>query len=255
MLKLLSVNIERDRHTDKILNLISKTSPDVVCLQEVCDFDLERFAEKIGEFFYFSPMIKHVEKDRNYNSGIAIFSKYQFENVYEDYYYKNKEDLYVCGIGGHQDTPMVLLSVNIEKDGEVFNILNTHFIKSNLEGGYPDEFQLLQVESLLSALNKHEEVIVCGDLNAPRGMPIFSKISEKYTDNIDQKYTRSLDSELHRRPDLELMVDGLFTSKHYLAKNMYFETGVSDHYAIVADIEKVKQISSPHLEFSSVLSA
>ena len=38
---------------------------------------------------------------------------------------------------------------------------------------------------------------------------------------------------------LGLMVDGLFTTPKYIASNVKLEPGVSDHMAIVANIEKV----------------
>lgn len=239
MLKILSVNIEYDRHIDKVQKLIDDLDPDIICLQEVMKEDVPVFAKQINGEYYFSTM--NFEESSEFIDGIAIISKHKITRTSEDYYYKNKVRSRTR-LGKHiQGSMMVLLGAEIEKDGEHFNILNTHFLKTSIEGGFPDEFQFTEIKSLINSLSKHKEFILCGDFNAPRGMEIFTTLAEKYKDNIDPKYTSSLDPVLHRRPDLELMVDGLFTTPEYKVTEMYFQDGVSDHFAIVAEVLKVSQ--------------
>lgn len=81
--------------------------------------------------------------------------------------------------------------------------------------------------------------MLAGDFNAPRGGESFSAIAARYRDNIPPNYQTSIYAPLHRSgQDLELMVDGLFTTPGYRAENVELTSGMSDHYAIVADIEK-----------------
>ena len=78
----------------------------------------------------------------------------------------------------------------------------------------------------------------------------FDRIARKYKDNIPKKYKTSLDQNLHRVKGLQYMVDGLFTTPGYKASNVKLVDGVSDHVAIVADIEKVRK---PYTNFGFVL--
>src|SRR3989344_3677090 len=130
----------------------------------------------------------------------------------------------------------VLLSMVIIKYNNRFTLGTTHFTLS--EDGKADENQRRDLEKLLTILNDFEELILCGDFNAPRGEEIFSKISSRYKDNIPLEYETSLDSNLHRAKGLKLMIDGLFTTPHYQAGNVRLIEGVSDHCAITAKISR-----------------
>lgn len=251
MLKLVSVNIEGDKYLDKIINLIERINPDVVCMQEVFENDASDFARKFGMKHIFSPMANETNDGKYSKFGIAIFSKLPILSETENYYYGVKNELppFEASYGNLEwmKYGMSLTSVVVGlpagrqgKDKEEFTVATTHFLKSTTEGGMANDFQRNNVKKLLDAMERLGSFVLGGDFNAPRGMEIFDTISSKYKDNVDPKYTRSLDPDLHRRPDLELMVDGLFTTPEYEVAHMHFETGVSDHYAIVAEVEKVK---------------
>ena len=65
---------------------------------------------------------------------------------------------------------------------------------------------------------------------------LFEKI---YKDNIPQKIKTTIDKKIHKsKKDIQLVVDALFTSPAYAAKKVKVVAGVSDHMAIVAEINK-----------------
>lgn len=257
MLKLLSVNIERKRHLDKIIALIDRVQPDVVCMQEVFEDDVMLLAETLQNqsnkevVIHFTPIIFKTDDgidktEEEYRDG--QFSLMPFGNLIlttlpatdfnEQYYYGSKEDLKIHRSGVYTDIALALSSVRVKKDDAVFHIATTHFCKNEV-GSVASDFQRERIVGLLEALKNLKDVIVCGDFNAPRGGEIFTLLAERYQDNIAPEYTTSLDPDLHRAGPLPYMVDGLFTTPEYKVTHMHFETGVSDHYAIVAEIERV----------------
>lgn len=80
-------------------------------------------------------------------------------------------------------------------------------------------------------------IIFCGDFNAPRGRQIWSILSSKLKDNVPNEITTTIDGNIHRAGNLQLVVDGLFTSSNYKVCDVQVISGVSDHCAIVAGIE------------------
>ena len=75
-------------------------------------------------------------------------------------------------------------------------------------------------------------------MNAPRGNETFSRLEEKYKDNIPREYKTSIDQNLHKVKGIQFMVDGLFTTPVYKASNVKLVDGISDHMAVVAEINK-----------------
>jgi endonuclease/exonuclease/phosphatase (EEP) superfamily protein YafD len=131
-----------------------------------------------------------------------------------------------------------LLMAEIKVKNTLFQIATTHFTWSG-EGIVNDE-QRKDYEALKKFLNKFEEMIFCGDLNTPRGFEIWDDLAKKYTDNIPQEIYTTIDKNLHKSGlDIRLVIDALFTSKHYVAKNVRVVPNTSDHMAVVGEIERV----------------
>lgn len=244
MLRLISHNVDHDKHFPAITAMCEKVSPDAFCALEIYEKDLERFEVFFNSKGHFVPAcymsVPDPEKKMThcYLRGAAFFSKYPIISFTYTYYFRDEHSLVVKVPGDAIDIAMALCEAVVEKDGVPYKICFTHFSKSPLEGGDADDTQRANLQKLFSILDTKGEFVLCGDFNAPRGKEIFSTISERYTDNIPTTCTRSLDPDLHRRPDLELMVDGLFTTPAFHASDVHFETGVSDHYAIVANISR-----------------
>lgn len=237
---LVSLNIEGDKRLDTIISFLQKNNPEVVCLQEVFEKDFLTIKEKTGMVGYFAPMtiIKISGIASNFTvCGVAILTKLTVEKIWSPFYYFGKGALMPYAVKNDQNTVnKVLLSITLAKNNKHFTIATTHFTWS--DGGKADENQRRDVEKLLKFLDGFDELILCGDFNAPRGGEIFSKISSKYKDNIPIEYETSIDSKLHRAKGLKLMIDGLFSTPHYQIKNVRLIEGVSDHCAITAEVSR-----------------
>ncbi len=246
-MKLISLNIELNKHRDKVLSFLKKENPDVICLQEILEEDFPIYKkdlemEGVLEMWYLMNFIKdsHHAKLNGQKHGVAIFAKRILSSGFI-YYNGSKENINESTNEFPLDKPIqdnnVLLWIETENDKrEKFKFMTTHLPVT--KNGDTTDYQLEIVSKLLKKLEEIPEFILCGDTNAPRGKEAFSLLANKYKDNIPEEYQTSLDQNLHRVKGLMYMVDGLFTTPGYKAENVKLIDGVSDHMAIVADIEK-----------------
>ncbi len=259
MIRIVSVNIQEDLHIDKITKLLEKEAPDVVCMQEVFQSDLEHFEKTFsmksvfaGRAFRLSPMNPHLPEKL---CGNAIFTKKKILSTNTYYYYKSSEEIPVF-----RDSPDLrkeieplnypVVVARIVHEEKEYTIATTHLPVTY--HGEEADFQTECVKKLLEYFQKFLEIIFTGDMNAPRGGKAFGEFCKVYKDNIPLEYTTSLDSDLHKASKEALatqakalgipgyMVDGLFTTPHYIAQNVRLVGGVSDHMAVVGEVDKVK---------------
>jgi len=250
MIKLVSVNIEGDKHLDLVEAFLHKEQPDVVCLQEVFKSDFLKLEEKLEMTGIFKSMGKYgLEPERgDFDIGVGILSHLPFEYT-DAVYYSGKEDSVHNVIVRIDEDPQkyykVLVYGRVKKGEEEFTIGTTHFTWT--PNGKVDDTQRRDLTKLLEVLQGIPQIVFCGDFNAPRGREIFDTISQHYTDNIPQEYTTSIDLNLHRAGE-ELrgkprMIDGLFSTSQYHVQNVRLQDGVSDHLAIVAEIKRYDRTS------------
>lgn len=252
-LSLISVNIEQSRHLDRVLPFLTSRMPDVLCLQELYETDIPRFAEVLGSVSHsFAPMMLRDEGEgKTAVMGIGIFSRLPVRSQATDFYHRGSDPEvpydYTDLESRNRTHSGILLSSILEKDGVDFTIATTHFTWS--ERGEATDYQRRDMQALLGILNTKGEFVLCGDFNAPRiheGQPgeVFSMLSSRYKDNIPAQYETSIDASLHRNgkdhPDelADKMVDGLFTTLAYAASGVELHTGLSDHCAITATISR-----------------
>src|SRR5258708_36372804 len=127
--------------------------------------------------------------------------------------------------------------VRVEKGEEKYTVANTHFTWA--PNGETSDLQREHFKKLMEILDGVKDLsVLCGDFNAPRGSDIYTKLSQKFTDNIPAEVTSTLDPQLHRVGDKQLVVDGMFTGNGYAAENVQVMCGVSDHCAVVGELEK-----------------
>ena len=200
-LKLVSLNIERHKHLDLVGRFFSQLRPDVVCLQEVFQHDLERLsAAAETAFCAFEPMGRLPQEPQPGIMGIAILSRSPIKNT-QAHYYAGQPGVIEDAIIGVPQTfsniSKILLRADIDHDGTVFRIGTTHFTWT--PDGNPDAFQRAHIVKLLAFLEEIGDFVLCGDFNAPRGGEIFGMLSSKYKDNIPLHYKTSLDISLHRQ--------------------------------------------------------
>jgi endonuclease/exonuclease/phosphatase family metal-dependent hydrolase len=234
--KIVTLNIERSKHLDRVLPFLEREQPDVLCVQELCAADAERFREVIGEHFVTVPLASHTVDGGECLFSIGIFSCHPISKK-EVRYHHGSIDGVPSFKGSDQSTiNRAFLWCDIAKDEEVFRIGTTHFTWT--PDGEADDTQRREVEDLLQIIGEQDEIVFTGDFNAPRGKEIFSRIAECYRDNVPSEYITSIDSTLHRAGALPHMVDGIFSTPGYIVSNVRMVCGVSDHCAIVAEIEK-----------------
>lgn len=236
-LKLISVNIERSKHLSRVLPFIETEKPDVLCVQELMEYDIPALESVMGTRAHYAPMSRHPAEDRMGMIGIAIFST-QASSAESRYYVNDGPPEQVFDFASaatkHATEAHVLALARVHDGAHEIAIGTTHFTWT--PDGEADDFQRADLAALFAVLPN--EIALCGDFNAPRGREIFSRIAERYRDNIPAEYATSIDGDLHRAGHLPYMVDGLFTTPHYAAKDVRLVKGVSDHMAIVATIEK-----------------
>ncbi len=241
-LSLVSVNIEWDKHLDTVLPFLREERADVTCVQELLEQDIALFEEACGQLIMYSP-VGYLERGTMLTIGCGIFSRVPFIERGERYYVGARDTIRVddekSDIGTH-----VLSYGSFAKEGVEYRIATTHLTWS--KDGESTAEQLEDLNKLFAELDSIGEFALCGDFNAPRGRETFSRLAAKYQDNIPTECTTSIDMRVHKTKDIPeararvatYMVDGLFTTPGYSAKDVRLQFGVSDHAAIVATIEK-----------------
>lgn len=244
-MKLVSINIELNKHYRTVLDFLKQENPDVICLQELLEDDFENFKKVLGKQGIFKTHTRvgeepHLQDIKEKKGGVAIFAN----NIVDSgsIYYEGSEDnllkTYSEYVTGENNKNSVLVWIDTkDSDGKSYRFATTHVPVT--KGGESTPYQLEIIDLLLKELDSLGEFVLCGDMNAPRGKETFSRIAKKYKDNIPEEYKTSLDQNLHRVKNLQHMVDGLFTTTKYQVSNVKLIDGISDHMAIVADINKI----------------
>lgn len=243
-MKLISLNIELNKHYDTVLNFLKKENSDVICLQELLEEDFDRFKKELnmkGVFKVFNYLFAEpplYEDIRGKKQGVAIFAKNIFDSG--SIFYEGKEENlskpfeeYISDKKIYKNRVLLWADVK-DENGIMFKYIVTQMPVT--KEGESSPYQLEVVDSLLKKLDSFEEFVLCGDMNAPRGNETFARLEKKYKDNIPLEYKTSIDQNLHRVKGIQFMVDCLFTTPTYKASNVRLIDGVSDHMAVVADI-------------------
>ncbi len=244
-LKLISLNIEMDKHLPRVLPFLEREQPDVVCLQEVFEKDMGLFEKTLGMSGRFEAVsvvdISYVngvlgpdeELAQKGPQGVAMFSKLPVRSEGVEYYHGEPGE-----VPRHSaDYNRLFLWRAVEKEGTLFTIGTTHFTWTP-DGNISRE-QAEDMQKLFTIVEGFPEIAFCGDFNAPRGREMWGKLAERYRDNIPGEYVSSIDPLLHRAEGLEVMVDGLFTTPGYRAFDVKLVEGVSDHKAVVGYLERI----------------
>lgn len=251
MLKVVSINIERDLHHDSVTSFLLKEQPDLVCMQEVFKEDLDMYKNRLEMDCVFSPMCFFRRKDREGFGimGVAIFAKNILSN----------KNFYIVGSEGeipkhiHQASStqrniinLPLLCVSVKNSlSEIFSVSTFHFTWT--PEGVSTEYQKQDVADLIKVLDTQvKDFVLMGDSNCPRGLESFDMFAQKYKDNIPAEYDSSVDEDLHRVKGLKQMVDVCFSTVEYKVENVRLVSGVSDHKAVVAELYQTHSNPDSH---------
>lgn len=247
-IKLISLNIERDLHYDRVFPFLRAEAPDAVCLQEVLDRDVLRFQEELGMSGWYAP-IALADRGRHTEAlalsgvyvGTALFSRLPAEDNGALYYFGTADKVPSMKdpvpAGRHENSTGVFVWARVNLGAVRFTIGTTHFAWT--PDGSPSEGQRKNMATLLEELRKFSDIAFCGDFNAPRGGEIWNMLASRYKDNIPVEYETSIDQTLHKVSGIRHVVDGLFTTQEYHCTGTRFQCGVSDHCAIVSTIERI----------------
>lgn len=241
-LRIVSVNIERSKHLDRMRAFLDAQRPDAICMQELMEYDVPYF-EQVGGPCLFTPATRHPAEDRPGIMGTGIFSRLPVVASAEQYYLGSRDAIFDFDFTNaqtkHATETRAVAYCDIEKDGAVFRVGTTHFTWT--PDGSPDDLQRADLKNLLGVLEGLGEFVLAGDFNAPRVYhsepgEIFSLLAAKYVDNIPLEYETSIDGSIHRAGPLPYMVDGLFSTPGYAVSDVTLHAGVSDHMAITATV-------------------
>jgi len=244
MPKVISLNIERSNHLHRNIPFLQKELPDILCLQEVFETDVEQIANDLTmpHFVWLKDTFIDATKSGNGKSGysgIALFSRTPFSDSGSEYYYMppNGIALEVDSDSYYETNAQGIVWVCTDIGGECYVFANTHFTWSKV--GVMDEKQCSDFEKLKKILEKLPRHTLSGDFNAPRGFGMWEKFVEYYGgDNIPLEHTTTIDPTLHREKNLERIVDGIFAKSPYFVRDVSVVSGLSDHQAIVAHVGK-----------------
>lgn len=244
-LKIVCLNIEIDRHLDRVLPFLEREEPDVVLLQEVLKKDLPLFEQTLNMKSIFTPVAQFQWRGAHQVEGITILTHLPIIKQYVEYYKGNGDPVPMVELGPETGNKLdrALKVVHIENKDKTYCLATTHFTWT--PDGQTSEEQTQDLDILLNLLSAFPDVVLCGDFNAPRGNSIFSELASRFKDNIPPHITTTIDKKWHRAGDLQLVVDGLFSTPHYKISEVKLVDDVSDHIAIVAKVEKVDEKPRP----------
>ncbi len=244
-MKLVSLNMEGDRHLPEVTALLKKEQGQVVCLQECfrADLDLLKSAGNY-QYGYFQPMAVIGDKNRYGISnrgewGLTILSNYEFKSMKSPFYDGSKSKIPTFKDGLPNSLNRYVFGGKVDLDGQSITILNTHFTWSSK--GTEEEAQLKAYPNLLKILDSYSEFVLCGDFNSDRRTStIYQDLAKRYIDWLPIEIDSTLDPILFRKPNVKVAVDTIFSTRHYKLTNIHLVGGVSDHQAVLAELIKIE---------------
>ena len=260
-IKIIHLNIERDKHIEAITEFFGSETADIVCICEASESDTKNFAEKFGYEFVFSPIMEsqvgkygsailskkpilesaNLRYDDNLSDNLPFVT---FNNDYKNTDYKRPKDRFLYHYA--------LLTITIKNDkGEKITISTTHFpVTDHFSPGLPDHVynepsDIEELDHTRMIFDKFMAVIksistpliFTADLNNPRGEYIYDTLAHELVDLTPKDLISSIDPDLHYRKGLSLVVDTIMISQNIQSGMAKVVSGVSDHKAIVALLE------------------
>lgn len=248
-IKLISINIEGQKHLDKVRGLIKKEEPDVVCLMECFSDKIDYLADSKYPYRLYAPTYQVDQIEGEGKQGLipsktrvwgeAIISKYplldsQITYLSMDEYGEN--NLPTHDTDNHIPA---LIKANVDITGKLYRVGTIHLTwtpKATMT-----KRQRLNVAELINLIGT-QELVLAGDFNIPRGNDVYIQMKRHLKDNIPETVVTTLDPELHYRnkgqvEKLELVVDYVWSTPGYKVSDLRIISGVSDHCAIVCEVD------------------
>lgn len=240
-MKIATLNIYGGAHTNAAIKKLAGEEIETLCVQEVHEADLEKLKTRLNlPNACFCPMWDVRQENpygfRKGKMGIAILTNHP-ATFQAEHYVGTPQNVPEFDTQDPNKSDRVLLTAEIDhpQEGKLL-VATTHFTWTPDGKGSPD--QRRDVAKLLILLKEKENLIFCGDLNAPRGGEIFLRFSNLFVDQIPPEVQTTIDPNLHRKSGLKLIVDAILTSNNLKTKNFTSIDGVSDHIALITSIQK-----------------
>lgn len=262
-IKLLHLNIEKNKHLSNVKSLLREVKPDVVCFQEVMKSEIEKMASSLGYQFTFAPSLIIRGTDIDDEEGCAILSKIKIESV--DIYRYDSNNSNVLPVRSEKETLSIknkrpkdrfyyhapLLVVSLKNEKTQFNICTTHFpVVDHYKFGLLDHHledinDVGEIEKVRDYFDRllniisglHRPIIFTSDLNNPRGEFIYDTLAHELVDIVPKGLESSIDPILHRRQNLKLMIDTIMTSPDVKVNKFIVIEGVSDHKGFFTELD------------------
>lgn len=252
MKKLLTLNVEGDKHLDLVRAFIKREDPDIICLQELYKSDTETLLGSTYRAEFLGMCLRTKQDGAKDEWGSAIATKIPLRNVVREYYFQPTTrfvDIDITDIEAKRKTLWQgLIGGTIDDDGKPLRVFTTHFTWTP-HGYMAHPYQATDLKTMLTYLSEEEPHIICGDFNIPRKQnALYPILHAHYTDTVPEEYITSLHLPLHKTKDHPIegpavasyMVDYIFSSPNvYTVKEVRMECGMSDHCALLAHIEKM----------------
>jgi hypothetical protein len=246
--RLISLNIERDKHLALVEPFLRKERADVIILYELLEENVPLFEVALGAKCFFAPMTRYPTAHEPVLMGVGMFTTLSADFSIAQYAGNPGDIVDFVHEGnpanGIRTAKYLLVRASVENGSETVRILATHFPWT--PDGQADDIQRASADTLLALLDTEKEFVLCGDFNAPRGREIFERFAARYKDNVPASYETSLDADRHRVGPKKFraesmdryMVDVLFSTPGYAVFDVELRFGVSDHAAVVGTISK-----------------
>lgn len=241
-IRVLSLNCEGKRHmAARILPFIAQHRPDVLALQEFNQSDLPKLETLGYNWHRFMPMM--LENDGE--QGIALLARMQPDNDATHEYYLQK--LKTIGAprritmpdGYHLTDHTSLQYGMLVSSFAGVRVATTHLMVTHQGKAHPVQTEMAKhiIVSLKSAIKHHRNMVLCGDLNAPREGETWGMFAEVFTDNIPAEAVTTLDRTLHlsgmKSTFNDFVVDGVFSHGYVYVGDVKLHFGLSDHAGIL----------------------
>lgn len=246
-MKLVTVNIEYDRHYETVLPFLDREQADCICLQEAPESFQIELAHR-GYHTSFAPMLQQNLATGIATAGVLIATKTPHE-ASTHYFYRAAQNIVLESETDRAGTiSQPVLRAQFSGHGIEHSIATLHLVKT--DNGHADTHQTHVVTELLEHLRTQPPHLLVGDFNMPRGHNTnYDRFGELYTDEIPQHYTSSLDKSLYKKAHADgspidqhiftdYMVDYIFSQPPYQVSDVRLQFGVSDHAALVCSVKK-----------------
>lgn len=247
-IKIVSVNIEGQKHLEKIKGLLISEDADVVCLAECFPDTIDFIAGTKYPYRLYAPtyLVDQDEKFTLISSkvrrwGEVIMSKYPLSDSQTTYLSMDAYSETNLPTHGTDNHIPALIKATTLIGGEKYRIGMIHLTwtpKARMT-----KRQKKNVLELIELVTR-EEIVLCGDFNIPRGNKVYEHMKEHFKDNIPSEVETTLDPKLHYRNTtvpgtLKLVVDYVWSTPKYRVSGVRVISGVSDHCAVVGNVEKI----------------